>query len=116
MKRASRVLQGVLIGLLLLPVVANAQLRGLARLAGKVADDGGAPLAGVAIKAKLDGYAGTIEGTSDDKGSFAIAGMAKGDWDVMFEKPGYGAGRVKVNIQVEMASIPAVKVTLKKAG
>ena len=113
MRRAVAI--AVLLGLTaMLPSGVSAQLRGLGRIVGKVTDGGGAPLPGVAIKATLSGMAGSIDSTSDDAGAWAVAGMAKGEWDVVFEKAGYGSRRAKVILPAEMARVPPIVVAMQK--
>lgn len=113
MKRAVGV--ALIVGLTtLLPSGVSAQLRGLGRIAGKVTDGGGAPLSGVAIKATLPGMTGSIDSTSDDSGDWAVGGMAKGEWDVVFEKSGYAPRRAKVILPAEMAKVPPIVVAMQK--
>ena len=91
-----------------------AQLHGMGRIQGTVADEGGAPLEGVEIKATLPGSAGEITGKSDAKGNWIIGGMGRGDWDVVFEKAGFAPRKAKVSLQVELAKIPSIAVAMKK--
>jgi len=98
------------------PIDVGAQMRGLGRIAGKVTDEAGAPLGGVSIRAKLAGYSGEIESTSDDSGAWAVSGLARGEWDVSFEKPGYVPRRAKVTLPVELARVPPVNIALRKAS
>src|SRR5689334_9512537 len=93
---------------------AYAQLHGMGRIQGTVAEDGGGPLEGVEIKATLPGSSGEITAKSDAKGEWIIGGMGRGDWDVVFEKPGYAPRKAKVSLQVELARIPAIAVAMKK--
>jgi hypothetical protein len=96
---------------------ADAQLlRGMGRIQGTVADESGTPLTGVVITAKLAGLAGGIDARSDDKGVWKVGGMARGDWQVDFEKAGYEQRRAKVVLPVELAKVPTVVVTMKKAS
>jgi hypothetical protein len=96
--------------------VASAQLRGMGRVAGSVVDDSGGALPGVSVTATLEGRVGSITASSDDKGAWAIGGITKGDWDVVFEKSGYGSGRAKIHLPVELARVPPITVTMKKAS
>jgi hypothetical protein len=99
-----------------LVTTAYAQLHGLGRIQGTVAEEGGAPLEGVEIKATLPGSAGEITGKSDAKGNWIIGGMGRGEWDVTFEKPGYTPRKAKISLQVELAKVPAIAVAMKKAS
>lgn len=93
---------------------AHAQLHGLGRIQGSVVDEAGAPLLDVTIKATLPGSSGNLEGTIDKKGAWMIGGMARGDWEVVFEKTGYAPRKAMVSIQVEFSRIPPIVVTMKK--
>jgi hypothetical protein len=95
---------------------ADAQLHGMGRIQGTVADEGGTPLADVAVRATLPGSAGEITGTSDAKGRWIIGGMARGDWEVVFSKPGFQPRKAVVHLKVELARIPAIEVALQKAS
>jgi len=96
---------------------ADAQLlRGMGQIQGTVADESGTPLAGVVITAKLPGFAGGIDAKSDDKGAWKVAGMARGDWQVDFDKAGYAQRRAKVVLPVELAKVPTIVVTMKRAS
>ena len=95
---------------------AYAQLHGMGRIQGTVVDESGAPLADVAVKATLPGSAGSIDSTTDKKGEWIVGGMARGEWDVVFEKPGYAPRKAKVSLTVELARMPAIAVTMKKGS
>ena len=95
---------------------ATAQLRGLGRFGGKCTDEGGAPLGGVAIRATLVGNGGDIDSSSDETGVWAVNGLAKGEWDVTFEKTGYLPRRAKITLPVELARVPPIVIALKKAS
>jgi hypothetical protein len=88
--------------------------RGLGRFAGTVVDESGQPVAGVAVKATLDVTGTDIETKSDEKGDWAIGGVGKGSWHVVFVKGGYAPTAARVNMEVELARVPPIKVTLKK--
>jgi hypothetical protein len=104
-----------MMALMLVASTAYAQLHGMGRIQGTVAEEGGAPLADVTIKATLPGSAGEISGTSDAKGQWIIGGMGKGEWDVVFEKPGYAPRKAKVSLAVELARVPPIAVAMKKS-
>ena len=93
-----------------------AQLRGLGRIQGSVVDESGAPLTDVKIRATLPDYDGGVDSSTDKKGEWIIGGLGRGDWDVVFEKAGYASRRAKVKLQIEMARVPPIAVTLKKAA
>jgi carboxypeptidase family protein len=93
---------------------AYAQLHGMGRINGTCTEDGGGPLEGVTVKATLPGSTGSIGGTSDKKGEWMLGGMARGDWDVTFEKAGYVPRKAKVSLTVELARMPPIAVAMKK--
>jgi hypothetical protein len=103
-----------LFAVMLMATAAEAQWRGMGRVNGKVVDDAGAPIEGVSVKATLSGQGGT-EVKTDAKGEYVIAGIARGEWLVVFEKPGHTTYRTKVIVQ-EMTMLPPVNATLKKSG
>jgi len=90
-----------------------ADLRGMNRIAGTVTDDGGAPMAGVAVKATFE-TGGVLDATTDDKGAWAVGGMGKGEWSVVFAKPGYSLTKAKVVLPADMSRVPPIKIVLKK--
>ena len=102
--------------LLVAPVVGRAQMRGLGRISGTVSDTGGAPIGGVNISATMAGSSGAIEGSSDDKGGWAVAGMSKGEWHVSFQKAGYEPKAAKVVLEAELARTAPIAIALKKVG
>ena len=100
--------------MLLVPTNSVAQFRGLGRITGTVTSDGGSPLKGVNVRAKMEGSEGVIESTSDDKGSWLVAGMAKGEWHVTFQTAGYTPIGAKVILTAELARVPPIAIVLKK--
>ncbi len=98
------------------PEIAGAQMRGMGRFAGTVTDETGAPLPGVSVKAVMSGGTTPIAVASDDKGAWAIGGVGKGEWDVMFEKNGFAPRKAKVTLPVELARVPPIAMALKKAS
>jgi len=116
MKSAGR--YGALIAIVWLSAFAapSAQKRGLGRVKGTVSDDTGEPLKGVAIRATLSGYEGAIEETSDDKGAWAVGGMARGEWHLTFFARGYSTVGARVNLEAELSNVPPITIVLKKAA
>src|SRR5262245_18804905 len=107
----------VLMGLVLAVGVvstAYAQLHGMGRIDGSCTEDGGGPMEGVTVKATLTGTAGAGERGGDKKGEWILGGMARGDWDVTFEKAGYVTRKAKVSLTVELARMPPIAVAMKK--
>jgi DNA-binding MurR/RpiR family transcriptional regulator len=73
-------------------------------------------LPGVVVSARTEGSKASINSTSDDKGVWVVAGMAKGDWQVDFDKSGYEQRHAKVILPVELAKVPVIAITMKKAS
>lgn len=97
---------------LLVPVLASAQLRGLGHVQGSVLDASGAPMSDVTISATLPGTGGALTATSNQKGEWKIVGIGRGTWDISFQKPGFASARAKVVLDVELARLPNVTVTM----
>lgn len=92
--------------------VVPAEVKGMGRLNGKVTDEGGTALEGVSIKLRQ----GTdiIEGKTDEKGEWVLAGVARGSWMVTFEKDGFPNKSVKVIVEKELMRTDPIKITMKK--
>lgn len=88
--------------------------RGMGRLAGKVTDEQGQPLEGVAVRLELPG-AGATQAKTNKKGEWAIGGLARGDWHVDFDKPGYDTVRITVTVE-ELSRVPPMDTKLKKSA
>ena len=97
-------------------VISSAQFRGLGRVTGSVTDDSGAPLKDVVIRATLTGEDGVLEDKTDPKGLWALNGMARGDWHLTFQSPGYVPVAAKVILTAELARVNPISVVLKKAS
>jgi len=104
----------VAVMMLIVPMVSSAQFRGLGRVTGTVADEAGTPLTNVAVRATLSGEDGVIEERTDEKGSWAVNGMAKGEWHLTFQTPGYVPVAAKVVLAAELARVAPISVVLKK--
>lgn len=116
MKVGRRFVVLVVIGLLSMPIVSAAQFRGLGRVTGTVNDESGAPLKDVSIRATLAGGEGAIDEKSDDKGAWAVNGLAKGEWHLTFQIAGYVPVGAKVVLQAEISRVNPISITLKKVS
>ena len=93
----------------------HAQMRGLGRINGSIADDGGGVIADAVVKITFsDGS--KIEGKSDAKGNWALAGLGRGEFPISFEKDGFEVKRVKIVIEKELAKTQPIKITMKKGA
>lgn len=76
-----------------LAVSAAAQSRGTLRVAGKVLDETGKPVVGAQVSAAKKGEVkpDTFTATTNDKGEYALNGMAAGEWVLESKKDGLAA-------------------------
>jgi len=86
---------------------------GKGRVSGTVADENGAPIEGALVVAQSLRSETKLEGRSDAKGRFAIAGLGSGSWRVIASKDGYGTASVDANIR-QLGTNPPISFTLKK--
>ncbi|NQW04639.1 MAG: tetratricopeptide repeat protein [Acidobacteria bacterium] len=98
------------------PIVFAQEWRGQGRLAGKVVDESGAPLEGVAIKVTLPSseHRGPDDRTSNGKGDWSVGGIAGGNWALDFIKDGYETRSISVAV-TEGRRMPGMSIMLKKA-
>ena len=116
MRPVSRYVALIALMLAIVPTKSSAQFRGLGRITGSVTEEGGAPLGNVSIRATLTGEEGVIEERSDEKGSWAVSGMAKGEWHLTFQIAGYVPVGAKVTLPAELARVAPISITLKKVS
>jgi len=88
---------------------------GRGRITGLVVDESGQPI--VAAKIVVQNLQGStkIEGISDKKGRFAVAGMGTGRWRVTATLQGYADSSIDMPIS-QVRPNPAVTLTLKRTG
>ena len=88
----------------------------VARISGIVKDDLGQPIKGATIRAENpDAPLGSITGATDDKGRFAIIGLARGEWMFTAEAPGYQSQYTELNIVRTGTPLPPLVFSLSKA-
>ncbi len=109
-----RLFRGIVAAVVILSgVPLFAQMRGLGRIEGTCVDEGGAIVEGVAVKLSfVDGS--TVDGKSDAKGAWQIAGVGRGEFAASFTKAGYQTKRVKLLVEKEIGKSLPVKIILKK--
>lgn len=93
----------------------DAQMRGLGRIEGSVTDDGGAPVEGVVVKVAL-GDGSALEGKSDGKGNWVVAGVGRGEFAASFTKDGFSTKRLKLVLEKEIGRSNPIKVQMKKGA
>jgi hypothetical protein len=116
MRPVSRFVALIALVLLIVPAMSSAQFRGLGRITGTVSDDGGTPISGVSVRATLAGEEGIIEERSDDRGSWTVSGVAKGEWHLTFQIAGYVPVGAKVVLPAELSRIAPIAITLKRVS
>jgi tetratricopeptide (TPR) repeat protein len=93
--------------------VARAQV---ARVSGFVRDEAGQPIKGATVRAdNPDAALSTLTAATDDKGRFAIIGLARGDWAFAAEAPGFQPQFSQLSIQRIGTPNPPLTFTLQKA-
>lgn len=101
-----------LIALAATPAVAQ---RGSGRMQGKVTDPEGNPVPGVEITAtNPEMTPGTLTGTTDENGNWAIIGFARANWQFTFEAPGYIPHQVNASVS-GVGRNPDMNITLQPA-
>lgn len=88
--------------------------KGMGRLNGKVVDEGGTVIDGVTIKLRTG--TDVLEGKTDAKGEWVLAGVARGNWVVTFEKEGFPTKVVKMLVEKELLRTEPIKITMKKGA
>jgi len=86
---------------------------GKGRISGMVVDDAGNPVEGALITVESFRTETKLEGQSDSKGHFAVAGMGTGMWRITASKPGYASSYVQMNVR-QLTTNPPITFTLKK--
>jgi tetratricopeptide (TPR) repeat protein len=86
---------------------------GKGRINGTVLDESGNPVDGSLIVAENLKSKTKLEGQSDKKGHFAVAGMGTGMWRISASKPGYAGSSVDMNVS-QLSINPPITFTLKK--
>ena len=87
--------------------------RGSGRLAGKVTDEAGKGIEGVDVRAQKMGETQIITAKTNDKGEWALNGLAAGQWNIDFVKQGMETIQRTTPIQ-EGARMPPMNLTMKK--
>ena len=103
-----------LVAALIAPAAHAQGWRGMGRLAGKVTDEQGKPLEGVTVKFELPGSGGT-QAKTNNKGEWALGGIAPGAWHVDFDKAGYDSVRITVSVE-ELSRVPPIQTKLKQSA
>jgi tetratricopeptide (TPR) repeat protein len=92
-----------------------AQTRGMGRVAGRVTDENGKAIEGVNVKGTLATGGSPMTAKTNRKGEWALGGIAPGTWNLDFEKEGFQAHSLSVEV-AELVRIPPIEVKLKAAA
>lgn len=90
--------------------------KGNGRMEGRVLDEGGAPLAGVGVRATLPERQGQTTLKTDKKGRWVLGGVAAGTWNMDFQLEGYVTQQISVNLPSESSRLAPMEVKLAKAA
>jgi tetratricopeptide (TPR) repeat protein len=90
--------------------------KGMGRLAGKVTDTDGKPLANVTVKLDNPERGGGTTVTTDKKGHWGLFGVAAGKWNVDFSLDGYAPKGITLTLPNESDRLPSIDVQLEKAA
>ena len=88
--------------------------RGSGRLSGKVTDDAGKGIENVEVRGQKVGETQLITAKTNDKGEWALNGLAAGQWNLDFVKDGLETVQRTTNV-AEGGRVSALNVTMKKA-
>ena len=86
---------------------------GRGRISGVVSDENGAPVEDALVIAESQKGGTKLEGRSDNKGRFAIAGLGTGVWRITASKSGYVSSEVRMNVK-QLSTNPPITFTLNK--
>jgi tetratricopeptide (TPR) repeat protein len=86
---------------------------GRGRINGTVVDDKGQPVEGASILVESMQTKTKFQGTSDESGHFAVAGLGTGYWRITASKEGYISSSVNLNVR-QLKRNPPITFTLKK--
>jgi tetratricopeptide (TPR) repeat protein len=115
MRHRLRAVQAVVAAVLLLASAGIARGQ-VARVGGMVKDAAGQPIKGATVRAdNPDAALSTLTAATDDKGRFAIIGLARGEWTFTAEAPGFQAQFSELNILRTGTPSPPLTFTLQRA-
>ncbi|MDH4219712.1 MAG: tetratricopeptide repeat protein [Candidatus Aminicenantes bacterium] len=86
---------------------------GKGRINGIVVDEKGQPVEGALILVESLKTQTKFQGSSDESGHFAVAGMGTGYWRIIASKKGYTSSSINMNIR-QLTKNPPITFTLKK--
>jgi tetratricopeptide (TPR) repeat protein len=93
----------------------HGQTRGMGRISGKVTDESGKPIEGVVVRGTLAAGGQPVTTKTNNKGDWALGGIAPGTWSIDFEKEGWETRSISMPV-AELTRIPPMEVKLKPAA
>lgn len=90
--------------------------RGSGRLNGKVVDEQNKPIMGVEIRAQKVGETTVLTAKTNDKGEWALNGLAGGQWNLDFVKEGLETVQKAVGLAEGGPRLPPIPITMKPAA
>ncbi len=99
----------------LVPLASAQDWKGTGRIEGRVLDASGAPVAGAKLKLELPERGGGTTLKTDQKGRWAIFGVAAGGWNIDVEADGYTPRRITVRLPSESSRLAPIEVKLERA-
>jgi predicted Zn-dependent protease len=94
--------------------IAAAQLRGEGRISGKVVDEQGQPLPDVQVKGSKVGEVQPMTAKTNNKGEWALNGIAPGQWNLEFTKEGYESAKTTITLE-DSGRSPSIDLKMAKA-
>jgi hypothetical protein len=102
--------------LVVIPTVSSAQFRGLGRITGHRQRRRGQADEQRHHPRDPDGRRRRHRRKSDQKGTWAVAGVAKGEWHLTFQIAGYVPVGARVVLPAELTRVAPISITLKKVS
>ena len=85
------------------------------RIAGKVIDETGAPVPEATVRAESPAASpGSLTGTTNGKGEFAILGLRSGQWTVTVTAAGFEPAEFNLPVR-NRTNVPSMRVTLRRS-
>jgi len=88
---------------------------GVGRIAGRVTDESGAPIAEATVRAESPTASpGTLTSTTNERGEFAILGLRRGRWTITVTADGFEPTEMSLQVRSRM-NVPSMRVALRRS-
>ena len=104
----------IIVASLCVASIAAAQIRGEGRISGKVVDEQGQPLADVQVKGNKVGELQPMMAKTNNKGEWALNGIAPGQWNLEFSKEGFEGAKTTIELD-DSGRAPSIDLKMAKA-